>query len=228
MNDTLELVVFDMDGTLIDSADFIKRAMAFACEKTGLPIPPAEDILSIIGLSLPEAVAKLMPELAADDVASTVQLYKNRFFELRQQQGGESAVALYDGALQALQVLHRQKNMLLGLATGKARRGVDHAFETHGIGEYFLTVQTADNHPSKPHPSMLEQTLRDTGAEARQSVMIGDTSYDMDMGRAAGFKTIGVTWGYHAREVLESSGADLLIDDFGQLPDALHQLWGTP
>ncbi|MCP5073842.1 MAG: HAD-IA family hydrolase [Rhodobacteraceae bacterium] len=225
MNNPLRLVVFDMDGTLIDSADFIKRAMVFACEEAGRTAPAAADIQSIIGLSLPEAVMRLMPELGAADVAETVQIYKNSFIELREKEGGESRVEMYDGALDALDMLSSQPELLMGLATGKARRGVDHAFHAHGIGDYFVTIQTADTHPSKPHPSMLEQALRETGSEAQNSVIVGDTSYDIEMGRAAGFKTVGVTWGYHSSEVLMSSGADILINSFGQLSAALDQLW---
>ncbi|MCP5088147.1 MAG: HAD-IA family hydrolase [Rhodobacteraceae bacterium] len=219
------LVVFDMDGTLIDSADFIKRAMVYACEQAGRRAPPAEKIQSIIGLSLPEAVSRLMPDLSVGEVGETVGLYKNCFIELREKEGGEGRVAMYDGAMDALEELSRQQSTVMGLATGKARRGVDHAFQAHGIGGYFATVQTADAHPSKPHPSMLEQALRETGSEAEHSVIVGDTSFDVEMGRAAGFRTIGVTWGYHSKSELVSSGADILIDRFEQLPGVLDQIW---
>lgn len=224
MSAPLRLVVFDMDGTLIDSAAFIQHAMVYACDKVGHMAPTPDAIRSIIGLSLPEAVRRLMPDLAETEVAEAAQRYKDCFIELRETQG-EGTVSMYDGAHSALQDLHAQDEVLLGLATGKAMRGVDHAFAQHGIGDYFVTVQTADGHPSKPHPSMLHQTLRDTGAEARHGVMIGDTSYDIEMGVAAGFKTIGVSWGYHSDDVLLRSGADILIEDYNQLPQALEDLW---
>lgn len=225
MTAPLRLVVFDMDGTLIDSAAFIQRAMIYACEKVGHVAPSGDAVRSIIGLSLPQAVSKLMPDLNDNEVADAAVLYKKSFIELREKHG-EGSVSMYDGAHQALRDLHRRDEVLLGLATGKAMRGVDHAFAQHGIGDYFVTVQTADGHPSKPHPSMLHQTLRDTGAEAHHGVMIGDTSYDIEMGVAAGFMTIGVRWGYHSDDILTQSGADILIDDYSQLDGALEQLWG--
>ena len=115
----------------------------------------------------------------------------------------------------------------MGVATGKARRGLDHAYDAHNLRHFFVTSQTADNHPSKPHPSMLRAALSETGADAAHAVMIGDTSFDMEMGRAAGYRTIGVTWGYHPREGLIAAGADLLIDTYADLAAALDELWGT-
>ena len=113
--------------------------------------------------------------------------------------------------------------ILLGVATGKAQRGLDHAYDAHNIGHFFETSQTADTHPSKPHPSMLHQTLADTGVESARAVMVGDTEFDMEMGRAAGFKTIGVSWGYHP--VSRLGAADVIIDDFADLDAALNEFW---
>ena len=225
MNAPLKLVVFDMDGTLIDSAAFIQHAMIYACGKIGRRVPEPEEVLSIIGLSLPEAIGQLMPELSGAERDEAVELYKQSFIDLRAKLGGEGAVSMYEGAMDVLNRLQAQDEVLMGIATGKARRGVDHAFREHGIGDYFLTVQTADNHPSKPHPSMLEQALRETGAEKDHAVMIGDTTFDIQMGRAAGFRTVGVTWGYHATEDLKSAGADVLIDRYSDLPDVLNDMW---
>ena len=112
----------------------------------------------------------------------------------------------------------------LGIATGKSRRGLDHVLAAHGLAPMFATTQVADDHPSKPHPSMIRAALAETGADPAQSVMIGDTSFDMDMGRAAGVRTIGVSWGYHPRAAL--AGADAVIDGFDALEAALDQLWG--
>ncbi len=224
MSAPLRLVVFDMDGTLIDSAAFIQRAMIYACETAGHRAPTPQAVRSIIGLSLPQAVSKLMPDLAEAEVLDAAELYKKCFIELREKQG-EGNVSMYAGAHQALLDLHGRDEVLLGLATGKAMRGVEHSFKQHDIGHFFQTVQSSDGHPSKPHPSMLEQTLRDTGAEAHHAVMIGDTSYDIEMGVAAGFMTIGVRWGYHSDDILTQSGADVLIDDYSQLKGALEQLW---
>lgn len=225
MSAPLRLVVFDMDGTLIDSAAFIQRAMIYACEKAGYPAPSAAAVRDIIGLSLPEAVSRLVPGLPEAECLEAADLYRQSFIELRAKQAPGQGAPLYDGAQMALDQLAAQDEVLMGVATGKAMRGVDHAFAEHGIGDYFLTVQTSDGHPSKPHPSMLHQALKETGSQAQHAVMIGDTSYDMAMGRAAGFWNIGVRWGYHSDAVLQQAGADVLIDDFSQLMPALQEFW---
>lgn len=219
----LRLVVFDVDGTLIDSQDFILMAMARAFSLAGFPAPNKADVLAIVGLSLDKAVAVLVPELDAAENQRAVALYRQAFIDLRAELGGEAKAPLYPGARAALDRLHKIDNMLLGVATGKARRGLDHAYESHGIGHFFVTSQTADFHPSKPHPAMLQQAMRDTGVNAAQAVMVGDTEYDMEMGRAAGFATIGVSWGYHPRSRL--GAADVIINDFAELDAALQNIW---
>ena len=219
----LRLVVFDVDGTLMDSQDFILMAMARAFALAGYPAPSKADVLAIVGLSLEKAVSVLLPGLGVDENARAVALYRQSFLDLRAELGGEAKVPLYPGARAALERLHKVEDILLGVATGKAKRGLDHAYESHGIGHYFITSQTADFHPSKPHPSMLRQALRDTGVEAAKAVMVGDTEYDMEMGRAAGFATIGVSWGYHPLSRL--GAADVIIDNFAELDAALQSVW---
>ncbi len=219
----LKLVIFDMDGTLMDSQDFILLAMRYAFEKAGHPAPSKADVLSIVGLSLDAAVDVLLPDLDAAENLRTVNLYRHSFIELREKMGAEAKTPLYPGARDTLERLHSVDEILLGVATGKARRGLDHAYAAHDIGQFFVTSQTADTHPSKPHPSMLHQTLKDTGVEAAQAVMVGDTEFDMEMGRAAGFKTIGVSWGYHP--VSRLGAADIIIDEFAALDAALTELW---
>ena len=219
----LKLVIFDMDGTLIDSQDFIYMAMQYAFDKAGHPAPQKADVLSIVGLSLDEAVNVLLPELNATENKRTVDLYRHSCIELRAKMGAEAKAPLYPGALEALARLHGLDEVLMGVATGKARRGLDHAYHAHNIGHYFQTSQTADNHPSKPHPSMLHQALADTGVEAKRAVMVGDTEFDMEMGRAAGFKTIGVSWGYHP--IARLGAADMIIDQFADLDAALAEMW---
>ncbi|MHA6267516.1 HAD-IA family hydrolase [Aliiroseovarius sp. CAU 1755] len=222
----LRLVVFDVDGTLIDSQDFIVEAMNRAFGEMAVPLPTRAEVLAIVGLSLDQAIGRLVPAMSKADVAIAAQRYKDMFIKLRAEKGGEAAAPLYPGARAALEQLHAQDEVLLGVATGKARRGLDHAYDAHDLRHFFMTSQTADDHPSKPHPSMLHAALKETGAEAVQAVMIGDTSFDIEMGHAAGFRTIGVTWGYHPREGLLAAGADLLIEAFDELPAALAQLWG--
>ena len=219
---TVRLAVFDIDGTLIDSQRHIQAAMADAFSALGHPAPDLPAILSIVGLSLPEAIARLAPEATPDAQASIVQAYKDSFSTRR----AETVALPYPGALAALDRLGARGDLLLGVATGKSRRGLDHVFATHGLAGRFVTHQVADDHPSKPHPSMLLAALAETGAEARDAVMIGDTTFDIEMGRAAGLSTIGVTWGYHAPSALTAAGADLMIDSFDALDAALDGLWG--
>jgi len=219
----MNLVVFDMDGTLIDSQDFILMAMRYAFEQAGHPAPEKAEVLSIVGLSLNAAMDVLLPDLDAAENQRMADFYRQSFLDLRARMGAEAKAPLYPGARAALERLNKVDNLLMGVATGKAKRGLEHTYHRHDMGHYFVTSQTADNHPSKPHPSMLFQTLRDTGVEAAQAVMIGDTEFDMEMGRAAGFSTIGVSWGYHP--VSRLGAADIIIDRFAELDDALRDVW---
>ena len=225
MSAPLKLAVFDMDGTLMDSQDFIVEAMTRAFVDMGLAVPARSEILSIVGLSLFEAISRLKPELPDAQVTAASGKYKDMFIKLRAERGGEASAPLYPGARQALEDLHARDEVLLGVATGKAMRGVDHAFKAHDLGKFFMTKQTADLHPSKPHPSMLHSCLSESGADVANAVMIGDTSFDIEMGRAAGFRTLGVTWGYHSVKDLKTARADILVDDFADVVPALDELW---
>lgn len=227
MTHPLRLAVFDMDGTLIDSQNAILSAMGSAFAGLERPAPSRAQVLSIVGLSLPQAFARLAPWADETQIAALTEHYRTAVFALRAQKGGDGEAPLYPGARTALERLACHDRVLLGVATGKARRGLDHAFDSHGIGHFFQTCQTADLHPSKPHPAMLEQALTDTGVLAADAVMIGDTTFDIEMGRAAGMATIGVAWGYHPVEALHDAGADRVIDSFDGLDVALNALWGA-
>lgn len=223
MNKTLRLVMFDMDGTLLDSQDFIYEAMRRAFGKMGLPELSRQQILSIVGLSLEKAVSTLMPHLNDREVAEGAALYKECFIALRAEKGGEGAAPLYQGVREALDVLSNHEYLLLGVATGKARRGLDHAYSSHDIGRYFVSHQTADNHPSKPHPSMLLTALQETGVDVSNAVMVGDTEFDMEMAKAAGYHALGVDWGYH--DVDRLSAADHILSRMKDLPEYLDGHW---
>ncbi len=214
----LKLVIFDVDGTLIDSQAHICAAMDEAFGGVGLPTPPRTEILRIVGLSLPRAMAQLAPGLSQTGLERLVTGYKAAFGALR----AETLSPLYPGARETMETLASMPDILLGIATGKSRRGLGHVLGAHGLAEYFVTMQVADDHPSKPHPSMIHACLRETGAEAIDTVMLGDTSYDMDMARAAGVHGLGVSWGYHAPEGL---GAARVISEFAALAGALQAIW---
>ena len=215
------LIVFDVDGTLVDSQAQIVAAMTHAFDAHGLPVLPREAVLSIVGLSLPQAIAQLVP---APDVAlhaALAQSYRDSFFAQR----AKEVSPLYPGARAALDALAGRDDVILGVATGKARRGLDYILAAHGLAGLFRTTQVADNHPSKPHPSMLRAALAEAGVAPGQAVMIGDTTYDMEMARAAGTRRLGVAWGYHAPAALAETGADCVLDSFDALLPALERLW---
>jgi phosphoglycolate phosphatase len=220
------LIVFDVDGTLIDSQHLILAAMARAFEAAGHPLPTREAVLGIVGLSLPEAMAALAPHLPEPETLALAAHYRDSFMARRARGAGYGDAPLYPGALAALERLAADPWTRLGVATGKARRGLEHVFAAHGLARFFATSQTSDSHPSKPHPSMLLAALAETGCRADAAVMVGDTEFDMAMGRAAGFATVGVAWGYHPRARLEAAGADLVIDGYEALDAALDALRG--
>lgn len=218
------LVVFDVDGTLIDSQHVILAAMRRAFAAAGEPAPAREMLLSVVGLSLPEAMASLAPHLPAAGTHRLVAHYRESFAAQRRLGGAEAHAPLYPGARAALERLAAASGTRMGVATGKARPGLDYVFALHDLAPFFVTTQTADGHPSKPHPSMLTTALAETGCAARDAVMIGDTEFDIAMGRAAGFATIGVGWGYHPAARLATAGADIIIESFDALDAALDGL----
>ncbi len=218
-----KLVIFDVDGTLIDSQDHIHAAMAYAFDVTGQVLPPRDAVLAIVGLSLPEAVVRLVPELPAEARDRIVDAYKQSFARLR----GMSQAPFFPGARQVLDQLRGRPDEVQGVATGKSRRGLEQILSSHDLHGYFLTHQVADDHPSKPHPAMIRAALSETGTAPENAVMIGDTSFDMQMGGAAGIQTIGVTWGYHRRDALLAAGAGQIIASFEALIPALETVWSA-
>ncbi|TNC13280.1 HAD family hydrolase [Methylobacterium terricola] len=211
------LIVFDVDGTLVDSQHMIVAAQREAFAAVGLPAPTRERSLSVVGLSLPQAFTALVG--ADGPVVALSEAYKQSFGRLRAQ--AEIREALFPGAAALLARLNREPHVQLGIATGKSRRGVDHLVALHGWEGWFATVQTADDAPSKPHPAMLEQAMAETGAEPAQTVMIGDTTYDMMMARGAHVTALGVAWGYHTSDALRNAGAHAVMDSMSALEEAL-------
>lgn len=218
------LVVFDVDGTLVDSQADILASMASAFGEVDVTEPPNENVLGIVGLSLDVAMARLAPDQSRDVQYRLVDAYKRAYMHLRVSKGSVSSSPLYPGARGVLDQLKADPNTVLGIATGKSRRGLDTLLEGHGLQRVFATEQVADFHPSKPHPSMLVAAMDETSIAPDRAVMVGDTSFDMEMARAAGMAAIGVSWGYHPREALGL--AEVVIDGFAELPSALRAIWG--
>lgn len=216
----MKLAIFDVDGTISDSQAQIVASVTYGFGAVGLAVPSRAKILSIVGLSLPEAMARLAPEATAGQRAAIVDGYKASY----QQERLRQPAPLYDGAKETIDRLAGRAEMLLGIATGKSRRGLDALCAHHGIGGYFITRQVSDNHPSKPHPAMVEAALSEAGVDACDAVMIGDTTYDIEMGRAAGVATIGVSWGYHPVEDLRAAGAGTIVDTFPDLERVILEI----
>ena len=204
-----KLAIFDCDGTLVDSGGTIYRALAESFEAHDLNLPPARECRRVIGLSLTEAMAALVPDLGAAGHAELAETYKGCFFRARQR--GEVEEPLYDGVLELLDTLEGD-GWLLAVATGKSDRGLRHCLENHGLHARFVSLQTCDRHPSKPSPSMVLAAMSDAGAEPAATIVVGDTSFDMAMAVAAGASAIGVGWGYHEPKDLLDAGARAVAD----------------
>jgi phosphoglycolate phosphatase len=220
---TIRLAIFDCDGTLVDSQANICMAMEHAFDEAGLAAPPRSAIRRIVGLSLFEIMRELLPDGDEALHAAMAEQYRASYLILRE--NGLEQEPLYDGMAALLSELD-ETGWLLGIATGKSDRGLERCLDHHGIKGLFVTLQTADRHPSKPHPAMIHQALADSGAEAGQAVMIGDTVYDIHMGRAAGCRTIGVGWGYHPLDELRDAGADAVVETMDDLKAALEAAHG--
>ena len=203
------LAIFDCDGTLVDSQRNIIMAMDDAFAQAKLDPPGRVATLRVVGLSLIEAMQVLLPEADAAFHTAMAENYKQAFWRLRGNRLVEEP--LYDGIVDAIDALETD-GWLLGVATGKSDRGLAICLDHHGLTKRFVTLQTADRHPSKPHPSMIETAMAEAGASPETTIMIGDTSFDMMMARAAGVRALGVAWGYHSAGDLHAAGAHAVIN----------------
>lgn len=217
------LAVFDVDGTLIDSQHNIVSAMTQAWMKLGLGIPRPAKVRGIIGLSLVEACGALIPFAPYSVHRAMAEAYKEAFRALHLLP--DSMEPLFPGVHEALDALEEQ-GWLLGLATGKSQRGVESFLQAHGLEDRFVTIQTADNNPSKPNPAMLLRAAAEVGVDPADVVMIGDTSFDMMMASAARSTAIGVSWGYHTLEELQDAGARFIIDSYDNLAEVMAAMTG--
>ncbi len=200
------LAIFDCDGTLVDSGATIHAALRTTLDAHGISCPPPQVTRKVIGLSLEQAMARLVPD---GDHPALAASYKDAFITMR----GAGAVEepLYEGIVELLDTLAAE-GWLLGVATGKSDRGLRHCLAGHGIADRFVTLQTADRNPSKPHPAMALAAMAEAGATPEQTIFIGDTGWDMGCARAAGCGAIGVGWGYHERDELIAMGAHEVAD----------------
>ena len=219
----MKLAIFDIDGTLVDSRAMITASLTAAFATERLAVPAQERLLSIVGLSLVDAMRVLAPGEEAQRHEQLAAAYKAAFWKYREDNA--HAETLFAGALEILKNLRAQEDVVLGIATGKSRRGVAHLLEKHGFDGWFATIQTSDTNPSKPHPSMVTEALAETGVEPRGAIVIGDTSFDIEMAREAGVGAIGVSWGNHPRTELERAGAHHIVNDFNELEARLEVLW---
>ena len=201
---TNRLAIFDCDGTLVDGQANVCLAMERCFAAAGLDPPSREASRRVVGLSMVEAMRALLPEAQPALHAELAESYKSEFHKMRLE--GLVDEPLYEGMAELLASLE-EDGWLLGVATGKSDRGLGLCLDCHGLTKRFVTLQTADRHPSKPHPSMIEQAMAEAGASPETTIMIGDTSFDMAMARAAWVTAIGVTWGYHEAGELRRAGA---------------------
>lgn len=204
------LLVFDWDGTLLDSAGTIVSAIQAAFRDLGLPPPPEERARHVIGLGLNEAIAELLPQLAGSEYGRVVERYRHHYLSR------DHEILLFDGAVETIVALH-QAGFILAVATGKSRRGLERAFEHSGLGPYFHSSRCADESFSKPHPGMLQELMDELGMAPQETLMIGDTSHDLLMARNAGVKGLGVAHGAHSREGLLACGPLACVDDMTEL-----------
>ncbi|MFM5917364.1 MAG: HAD-IA family hydrolase [Novosphingobium sp.] len=212
------LALFDCDGTLVDGQAAVCNAMEAAFADAGLAAPDRHLVRRIVGLSLPQAIRSLVPDASEAQQAEIDQAYRSRFRAARE--AGVLVEPLYDGMAELVENL-AGCGWVLGVATGKSARGLEHCLATHGLTRHFTTLQTADQHPSKPHPAMVHAALAQSGARAEHCVMIGDTAFDMAMAQNAGVRALGVDWGYHTADELFEAGAAAVARDPAHLKELI-------
>lgn len=220
-----QLAVFDCDGTLVDSQHIIVAAMQAAFAAHGLAEPDAAAIRRQVGLHVPDAVRNLVPDVAEGTVAAVGTAFVEAGRSLRDAQAHDEL--LFPGVIEVLEHL-AARDVLLAIATGKSRRGLERTLKEHGLGGHFIILKTSDDGPGKPHPAILMDAIAEAGSSPQTAVMIGDTVYDIAMARSAGAFAVGVGWGYHEPDELSAAGAHAIVEQFQDLPETLDTLWRAP
>jgi phosphoglycolate phosphatase len=205
-----ELLVFDWDGTLMDSAGAIVSSIRAACGDLGLPVPEEAAARHIIGLGLRDALSTLLPELPEEGYAPLVERYRHHYL------GRDADIALFHGAAETIRSLS-DAGFLLAVATGKSRQGLNRALTHTRLGPYFHASRCADECHSKPHPSMLEEIMEELAAVPQRTLMIGDTTHDLMMAANAGVAGLAVAYGAHPRDSLEALAPVATVDSFAEL-----------
>jgi phosphoglycolate phosphatase len=219
----MKLAIFDVDGTLMDSQAMIIASLTAAFTTEQLPLPSRPEMLGIVGLSLVNAMAALRPEDEAARHERLAAAYKEAFWSHRANRSFPELP--FDGAFNLLRRLQARGDVLIGIATGKAQRGVRHIIDQFGLNGVFATIQTSDDAPSKPHPDMILQAMREVGVDPEDTVMIGDAVFDIEMAHAARVRPIAVSWGFQSRAALEAAKPYAIVDNFPDLEETLAVLW---
>ena len=213
----MDLVIFDLDGTLINSEAIILGAQYETFARCGRVHPGREAGLGVIGLTLDIALMRVAGLAEPDNVLT--QTYREVFNDMRQRAETDPSLAepLFPGVVELLEGLSQRPATVLGIATGKSRRGADHAIERHGWAALFATTQTADDAISKPHPEMILRAIAETGATPERTLMVGDSTFDMEMAVAAGVTPVAVSWGFQPVAALQAAGARHVIESCAEL-----------
>lgn len=218
----MKLVLFDCDGTLVDSAGLIHAVIERTFEQFGQEPPALAATKSIIGLTLDIAIARLQGKHHVDPQAvEMANYYKSIFAEVRG--NGAATERRFDGIAEVIAALAAREDVLIGAVTGKSRRGLNVILDSNGWRDHFFVSRTADDCPSKPHPAMVTECCDETGIAAQDTIVIGDAIYDMQMAKAAGARPIGVAWGYCSVEDLWQTGADAVVERPADLLAYIHQ-----
>jgi len=210
-----KLIIFDWDGTLMDSVERIVSSMQSAAKIVGLTIPTAHDVKQIIGLSIEEALRLLFSGVTDKQIEAMRLQYKYQYID-----GDNTPTPLFDNAMNLLEVL-KQDNKYLAVATGKGRDGLNRVLDVSATGDYFHTTRCAGEMPSKPDPEMLNSILAELDIAAHEAIMIGDTSHDLKMAQNAGIASIGVTYGVHSKQVLEQYAPIAVVHSLTELQHVL-------